>query len=625
MAARKKDFQNISMDSSQKKEGNSHNERPESPTPVTPAFILAYDIGDIDGYYLGRKIGETTGLSNVVSVQLVKNLWVIYLKDNASKIKLASQGLSIDGLHVTVHNTNPFMTRSVGAILNGEPYENKQWIKILIKDLRHSVSHEDVKHMFNEVFKLDITSQIRYSNYRDEEGKLTSLLNGDRFVWVDPDKLKRPLPRNAQCGIWKCRLFHKNQFPNSQKECYKCFSVEHLGRNCPNQWCCKVCKEPGHKPGSIDCPHFKMNWYMRPFGGKGDPMSNHFECEFEFNHVPALTAENHWFCHKALINGQKELSDMCLHASDGKEAKYLSHSILCVDNWDDSVQGYELMKNIVRAKFTHVKQARDELYISWYEGEHIVEAVPSGRDLLWGSSMNREGTLQTDPKYWPGKNKLGQILMELAKEFWGEGTPKSDENVDWSAPVPALSHLDTVNLKNIDINSDRKSTDLNETWDSEPVIDDDENTESVKEEGEIIDEMGVQHPLVDPNSLVIPPTMPKELMEHSRAQVVKTREEIGAMIKAARASSVPRHFAPTKTPASKLREQMSKGESRSRSKSPKKSKSKVNQNRSQSPRSSSVKRASESPKENVNKISKSDSVESISTKSKFENGTVKPS
>ncbi len=145
------------------------------------------------------------------------------------------------------------------------------------------------------------------------------------------------------------------------------------------------------------------------------------------------------------------------------------------------------------------------------------------------------------------------------------------------------------------------------------------------EEGEIAEEAKKDQPMSDAINIVIPPSMPKELMEHSKAQVVKTREEIGAMIKAARANSLPRHFAPTKTPASKLREQVSKAKERSRSKSPKKSRSMVNQNRSKSPRSSSVKRTSESPMENVNKMSKSESSENVNSVSKFENGTIKPS
>ncbi len=65
---------------------------------------------------------------------------------------------------------------------------------------------------------------------------------------------------------------------------------------------------------------------------------------------------------------------LVLHAEDGKHAKFLSNSIMCTENWDDSQQGYELMKDIARAKFQQVKKARDELYVCWFEGDYIVEA-----------------------------------------------------------------------------------------------------------------------------------------------------------------------------------------------------------------------------------------------------------
>ncbi len=76
---------------------------------------------------------------DVVSVQQIKNLWIIYFADNASKVTATSQGISVDGMHVKVHNTNPFMTKSVDSILSGGPYENKGWIKILIRDLTHRI------------------------------------------------------------------------------------------------------------------------------------------------------------------------------------------------------------------------------------------------------------------------------------------------------------------------------------------------------------------------------------------------------------------------------------------------------------------------------------------------------
>ena len=202
--------------------------------------------------------------------------------------------------------------------------------------------------------------------------------------------------------------------------------------------------------------------------------------------------------------------------------------------------------------------------------------------------------------------------------------------------------MDTLSKDNDIVNSPPKE-ELNEEWLSEHEVDENGEEEIGKteemiveggmkekkdevEDGELLDEPPaepippVPHvPLV--SDVAVPPLMPKEVLEHSKEYVVKTREEIGALIKAARANSVPRNFA-TASFSSKLREKVSKSESRSRSKSPKKTRSKVD---TRSPRSESVKRRVTSPTESVKKLQKPDHVENVVSPSKFKNGTDKPS
>ncbi len=182
-------------------EGN--NSERDSPRPMTPAFILTEDTGHINGYKLGLKIAEVIGMSNTISVQETRNMWVIYIKNSEAKVKLTAQGISIDGMYVKVYATNPFMLRTIAEFgmnssMDNAPQDNQEWIRVLIKDLRHSVSMTDVHHMLTTVYKVPITTEIKYAHYRDDSKKLTSLLNGDRFVWVHPNQLSHPLPRNLE-------------------------------------------------------------------------------------------------------------------------------------------------------------------------------------------------------------------------------------------------------------------------------------------------------------------------------------------------------------------------------------------------------------------------------------------
>ena len=51
----------------------------------------------------------------------------------------------------------------------------------------------------------------------------------------------------------------------------------------------------------------------------------------------------------------------------------------------------------------------------------IVEATG---DPFWGSGLNIQQTLDCLPDYWPGENKLGEILMDLRLELQDATDPE---------------------------------------------------------------------------------------------------------------------------------------------------------------------------------------------------------
>ncbi len=325
-------------------------------------------------------------------------------------------------------------------------------IKLTISDLAKSVSNEQVKHMLCDVYKITLTTEIKMGQHRDDDGKLSYMLNYDRYVWVHPDQLIIPLPRNAQCGIFKCRIFHKGQFKQSE-ECFNCFANDHQKRNCPNPRGCKVCKTPGHLPGSPMCRFYTTNHGIRVFGGYKDPMSNHFPCEFVHDHIKVKSSEHSWFHKKAMRHGQKDLANMILDADTALDAKILSKGIRVDRSWDNSEDAYNIMKDILRDKFTDCKEPRDALYECWLKQWSIVEAVHANHYSYWGTGLSKEATIHTVPEAWTGTNRLGKILTELSIEFWGEpeyedGWENGEEEqygfMDYSGPPSAGVPVDTV-------------------------------------------------------------------------------------------------------------------------------------------------------------------------------------
>ncbi len=539
-----------------------------------PAFIFQEDTGDYSAYSICKFICQKVGERYIRGIQLVRNVWRIYFHTNAARIDLINKGITVNE-HTTikVYGSNPFIDGGVASdkpssskfTPKGQPREFVKLTRVWIKDLMDSVSDDSVKYMFQEVYNVKLASDIKLGYHRDDQGKLTNWINGDRFVLVHPDQLKKPLPRNAQCGTFKCRLVYKGQFDGQKKECFMCFSTDHQGKNCPNPPCCRVCRSPGHEPGSPKCKHYLHNTNLKEFGGEADPLSNHYKHEFKYKDIPGKTAENHFFFHKSMMNGQPVLARMCHDAPNGRKAKYLSKGIMCCPDWDQDPRAYDLMKDIVKSKVEQVDATRKDLHDAWREGRVIVEAVPNPRDFWWGSSLNKEGTLNTDPEYWPGKNTLGQIYMEIAVEKWGPPpTQIGLMNNVCEGPSVQAELVNTIGLGQFS---------------------DIEDTESERDEGEIVSDGEKSEPEKDEESKL-------ESVDSKPMDQIPTAKEISDFVAAEKAQSVSK-VVPTETIASKLRAKAGKPKGSVSSTPP--AKSKV------SPRTTSVKRSNSSPLGNVTK------------------------
>ncbi len=77
------------------------------------------DIGNINGYVLGKKITENIGSGNCNCIQPVKGLWRIYITNEQAKAELVKKGLNVDGKNIRVYPTNPLRTGTLAAIADG--------------------------------------------------------------------------------------------------------------------------------------------------------------------------------------------------------------------------------------------------------------------------------------------------------------------------------------------------------------------------------------------------------------------------------------------------------------------------------------------------------------------------
>ena len=151
------------------------------------------------------------------------------------------------------------------------------------------------------------------------------------------------------------------------------------------------------------------------------------------NHVDVESSEMDWFYRKAMLNFQSDLAQEILLARDAKHAKRLGKRIRCALDWDTSPLASRVMEEILIDKFTQVESCGEFLRETHRQNLKLVEAVPTS-DTLWGSGLDREGTLNSDQDKWPGQNKLGKLLESVRSHLFDEGW-SDDEAVD-KAPMP---------------------------------------------------------------------------------------------------------------------------------------------------------------------------------------------
>lgn len=174
-------------------------------------------IGDFEMYEsIHKKVGD-----EVLCIQLERDLWRVYLKSKESRSVLIVEGFEIRNITAQVYESNPYST---GA---SSPRDNV--LKVTICGLPLSVDDSAVLEMLHS-FDVTIKSDLKYENIRHPTTRrMTSVLNGNRFIYIAPLPNNKSLPRSATCAKLKCRIYHYNQVVDDPKA--QCFKL--LGKRSP--------------------------------------------------------------------------------------------------------------------------------------------------------------------------------------------------------------------------------------------------------------------------------------------------------------------------------------------------------------------------------------------------------
>ena len=169
-----------------------------------------------------------------------------------------------------------------------------------------------------------------------------------------------------------------------------------------------------------DCPGYDPLQKAECFKGHGCVMSNMYPCEFPYGKLIVKSSEHAYQYDKALALNKPDVARAILETDDGYAAKRLAdekfsnrNDKALLKHWRVN-QGVTSLENILQSKFEHVEEFKEALIAS--EGKLIIEAT---YDTFWGVGFLEDIAATCRPEYWPGKNKMGMLLMKMRDKYLG--------------------------------------------------------------------------------------------------------------------------------------------------------------------------------------------------------------
>ena len=168
-----------------------------------------------------------------------------------------------------------------------------------------------------------------------------------------------------------------------------------------------MCNTPGHQIGDETCKARNTDQDIIPFKSHQNVLSNFYMCDIKMFGQSFPSAEHAYQWKKAIDTGNKRLAEDILLAEHAGKAKRLSKDITADLSIQWEQNSLPVMQSIVDAKAEQVPEFRQKLLET--EGCHLAEAT---RDKYWASGLSIEDTEKINPKFYPGENRLGHLLME---------------------------------------------------------------------------------------------------------------------------------------------------------------------------------------------------------------------
>ena len=140
----------------------------------------------------------------------------------------------------------------------------------------------------------------------------------------------------------------------------------------------------------------------------GSYFSNYHNCIFTYKEIQWKSSEQAYMAEKAIYFGDYSAFIEILNAPTPAEAKKIGRRVKNFDQEKWNKVSYDIMYNIVYAKFSRVKECKDALLLDEIRDKHFVEGSPV--DAIWGVKIIWNDPRIDDEANWQGENRLGRIL-----------------------------------------------------------------------------------------------------------------------------------------------------------------------------------------------------------------------
>ena len=153
---------------------------------------------DINGLDIIHALEKVTGRGTIEGAQRMKNLFRIYCKTKTASNKLSTEGFCFDGRSVSLYTHNPFTVRD----------QSSDTVKIIIGGVPLSVANDEFEKALVDL-NVEMVSDLKFENYRDEDGKWTEYKTGRRFVYCKKPSLN--LKTHTKIGLWYASIYYQGQ------------------------------------------------------------------------------------------------------------------------------------------------------------------------------------------------------------------------------------------------------------------------------------------------------------------------------------------------------------------------------------------------------------------------------